>query len=223
MVQGVAALIPAFQAADTIERVVRGLTAFVDNVIVVDDGSIDATGHAAAKAGATVLRHPSNLGKGAALRTGFSACRERSFSWVLTLDADGQHDPAEAWRFMKAAARERWDIVVGSRMGAPGPMPLVRLATNRLTSFVVSCLAGRLIPDSQSGYRLISTDLLERVPLRCTAYDLETEILVRAARAGYGVGWVPISSMYGAHRSYIRPVRDTARFAALAVRLAVGA
>ncbi len=223
MVRSVVALIPAYQAAHTVGSVVRGVSSFVDDVIVVDDGSSDGTGESAVEGGATVIHHRHNMGKGAALRTGFVACRARGFSWILTLDADGQHDPADAPGFMRAAAQERWHIIVGSRMGAPGPMPWVRLATNRLTSFVVSCLAGRLIPDSQSGYRLISTDVLRRVPLRCTAYDLETEILVKAARAGYTVGYVPIASKYGAHRSFIRPWRDTTRFAALALRLAVGA
>ncbi len=222
MVRSVAALIPAYQAAATVARVVRGVAGFVDEVIVVDDGSGDGTGRRAAKQGATVLRHARNRGKGAALRTGFAACRDGRFSWVLTLDADGQHEPCEAARFLMAAEQGRWDIIVGSRMRAPGPMPYVRVTTNRVTSLVVSWLAGQLIPDSQSGYRLISADVLKRVPLRCQAYDLETEILVRAARAGYRLGWVRISSRYDAQRSYIRPLRDGARFFALAARLAVG-
>jgi glycosyltransferase involved in cell wall biosynthesis len=223
VVRGVVALIPAYQAADTVGWVVREVAPFVDEVIVVDDGSCDGTGERASEHGGTVVRHASNMGKGAALRTGFAACCEKGFAWILTLDADGQHDPSEAPGFLERAAVGRWHIVVGSRMGAPGAMPWLRVATNRATSFVVSCLAGRLIPDSQSGYRLISTDVVRRVPLRCTAYDLETEILVRAARAGYGVGWVPITSTYAESRSFIHPVRDTARFAALVLRLAVGA
>jgi glycosyltransferase involved in cell wall biosynthesis len=223
VVRRVAALIPAYQASDTVGWVVRQVAPFVDEVVVVDDGSRDGTAVCAREHGATVLRHTSNMGKGAALRTGFAECCKHGFAWILTLDADAQHDPSEAPRFLERAALGRWDIIVGSRMTAPGAMPLLRVATNRATSFVVSCLAGQLVPDSQSGYRLISTDVVKRVRLRCTAYDLETEILVRAARAGYGVGWVPITSTYGASRSFIHPVRDTARFAALVLRLAVGA
>jgi glycosyltransferase involved in cell wall biosynthesis len=220
---GVAALIPAYEAAHSVGDVITGVAPLVDEVVVVDDGSRDETSACARDRGATVVRHPSNRGKGAALKTGFAVCHTKGFAWILTLDADGQHEPAEASRFLAAAAGGAADIIVGTRMAAPEGMPLVRVATNRFTSFVVSCLAGSLIPDSQCGYRILSTQVLTRVPLTCSAYDLETELLVKAARHGYRVGWVRISSRYGAPRSYIRPVRDGVKFAALATRLAVGA
>ncbi len=213
---------PAYEAAGTVGSVVRAVTPLVDEVVVVDDGSTDGTALQAKDEGAVVVSHPRNLGKGAALRTGFEVCLRRGCRWILTLDADGQHDPAEVDLFLTEAASEKWDMVVGSRMGARGPMPPVRVVTNFLTSFVVSLLAGQFVPDSQCGYRIISRDVLARVPLRCSAYDLETEIIVKTVRAGYRVGWVAVSSRYGAGESYIQPVWDTIRFVVLALRLAVG-
>lgn len=188
-------------------------------LLVVDDGSRDATAAAAAAAGAEVIRHDRNRGKGAALATGFAWALDTACDWVYTMDADGQHLPAEMSRFLQAATAEGWDVVVGTRMDAVAGMPLIRRATNVFTSAVVSRLAGCRISDSQSGFRLFRTPRLAGLRLSTSRYDTESEVLVRLARRGCRIGSVPITTVYGDQRSAIRPLRDTVRFFQLVARL----
>lgn len=217
----VGAILPALNAA-------RHLPALLDELrarhpalrtLVVDDGSSDDTAAVAAAHGAAVVRHEVNRGKGAALATGYRWALDNRLAWVYTMDADGQHLPAEMGRFLEAALAGGWDVVVGSRMDAPAGMPWVRKATNRFTSAVVSRLAGCRIPDSQSGFRLFRVPPLAGLELVTSRYDTESEILVRLAWRGCRIGAVPISTVYGEERSSIRPLRDTVRFFRLAARL----
>lgn len=208
------AIIPALDGAahlpallEEIRRVQPGVA-----LLVVDDGSGDGTAAVAAAHGAAVAVHPVNRGKGAALATGFARALDLGWEWAWTLDADGQHLPAEMQGFLDAAAAGGWDVVVGSRMHAPVGMPWIRRATNRFTSAVVSALAGQRIPDSQCGYRLFRVAKLAGLRLVTTRYDTESEILVRLARRGCRIGAAPISSVYGTESSAIRPLRDTVRF-----------
>jgi len=168
---------------------------------------------------AEVVRHDVNRGKGAALATGYRHALDAGWEWAYTLDADGQHLPAEMPRFLEAARRDGLDVVVGTRMADPAGMPWIRRATNRFTSAVVSRLAGQRIPDSQCGYRLFRVAPLAGLVLRTVRYDTESEILVRLARRGCRIGAVPITSVYGGERSAIRPLRDTARFCRLVALL----
>ena len=208
------AIIPALNGAaqlpallDEIRRVQPGVA-----LLVVDDGSTDGTAAVAVAHGAAVAVHPINRGKGAALATGFARALDLGWEWAWTLDADGQHLPAEMHRFLDAAADGGWDVVVGSRMDHPVGMPWIRRATNRFTSAVVSAIAGQRIPDSQCGYRLFRVTKLAGLRLVTSRYDTESEILVRLARRGCRIGAAPVSSVYGTERSAIRPLRDTVRF-----------
>jgi glycosyltransferase involved in cell wall biosynthesis len=214
-----AAVIPARDAGATIGAVVRGVREVLPgiDVVVVDDGSIDATGAEARGAGATVVRHGVNRGKGAALQTGFDAALARGAEAVLAMDADGQHDPAAAPRLVEAL--ERADVVVGSRNSDRGEMPWIRRATNTVTTWVVSRLAGQEIPDSQSGYRAIRSAVLRAVRPRSRRFEYESEFLIAAAKAGFTVGQVPVPALYNAPGSHIHPVRDTIRFIRLVCRL----
>jgi glycosyltransferase involved in cell wall biosynthesis len=181
-------------------------------LLVVDDGSEDETAEVARRAGAEVSQHPVNRGKGAALDTGHQWALAEKLDWVYTMDADGQHLPAELESFMTAALAQQWDVVVGTRMADTSAMPWIREATNRFTSQVISILAGCTIPDSQSGYRLFRVACLKGLQLRTTRYDTESEILVRLAWRHYRIGSVPISTVYGEEKSSIHPLVDTGRF-----------
>jgi glycosyltransferase involved in cell wall biosynthesis len=212
------AVIPAKDAEATIGRVVRDLRAVLPEttVLVVDDGSSDATGDRAREAGATVLRHAVNRGKGAALQTGFDEALRMGADAVLALDADGQHDPAAAPGLVQALANA--EVVVGSRGHERAGMPWLRRKTNDVTSWWVSALAGVRIEDSQSGYRAISASALRAVRPVSRRFEYESEFLIDAARAGFRIGAAPIPTLYNAPGSHIHPVRDTVRFVRLVLR-----
>jgi glycosyltransferase involved in cell wall biosynthesis len=214
----VGAVIPARNAADTIAAVVRGLHETLPDVMVfvVDDGSSDETAARAREAGAEVLRHAVNQGKGAALQTGFDEAVRRGMEAVLALDADGQHDPAWAPRLL--AGLSGVDMVVGSRLMSRAGMPWLRRVTNDVTSWWVSRLARTTIEDSQSGYRAIRATVLRRIRPVARRFDYESEFLVAAARAGFRIGAVPIPTLYNAPGSHIRPVHDTVRFVGFVLR-----
>ena len=214
----VCAVIPARDAADTVAPVVRGLRATLPEatILVVDDGSSDETGARAREAGAEVIRHTLNQGKGAALQTGFDEALRRGADAVLALDADGQHDPAWAPRLLTGL--ESADLVVGSRLQSREGMPWLRRVTNDVTSWWVSRLARTLIEDSQSGYRAIRAPVLRRVRPEARRFEYESEFLVAAARAGFRIAAVGIPTLYNAPGSHIRPVRDTVRFVRFVLR-----
>lgn len=215
------AVIPAFNEAGRIGTTVRGARRHLTDVIVVDDGSADATADEARLAGAVVLRHPANLGKGAALKTGFAYALQSGVDAVLTLDADGQHDPDDIPRFLSAGAGV--DILVGARTRDRAGMPPLRRLTNRGMSWLISRLVGAPLKDTQSGYRLVRCRALRELDLRTSNYDLETEILVRAARAGFTVRELDIAAIYPPdHASHIHPLRDTLRFLRLYAMLCAG-
>jgi glycosyltransferase involved in cell wall biosynthesis len=208
----VCAVIPAYNEARHIAQVVTGVRSYLPDVVVVDDGSKDDTAERAAQAGAHVIRHARNRGKGGALQTAFDHAEGRGYDAVIALDADGQHDPGELPRFLAALASGRGDIFLGSRMADPRGMPRLRRWTNRTTSVILSRLARQEIRDSQSGYKAIRMEVLRHVRPTRAGFDAESEFLVTASRRGYGIGHVPIRTIYGDETSSIKPVRDTWRF-----------
>jgi glycosyltransferase involved in cell wall biosynthesis len=218
----VAAVIPAYNPGPVLGRVATAAASELgaDSVFVIDDGATDGSIAHAREAKVHVVAHPANRGKGAALRTGFAAALTAGADWVFTLDADGQHDPREMGGFLAVAARGRYQVLVGNRMADTRDMPWLRLFANRATSAVVSLLAGQRIADSQSGYRLIAAPVLAALGLRYDRFEAESEILVKAARAGFRIGGVPIRTIYGEEKSNIHPLRDTIRFVGLVARLA---
>lgn len=212
------ALIAAFNEEKRIGEVIAGVLKYVPKAIVVDDGSTDGTARIARDAGAEILPHGGNLGKGASLRDGLEKAFSDGFDPVIVLDGDGQHDWDEVPLFLKADREGRLDVIVGNRMGWTEGMPLVRKLTNRVTSFFVSLLAGQRIPDSQCGFRLIHKNAFQRMEFKTMRYDTETEMLVEAARGGCRIGSVAVRTIYGAEKSKINPVGDTIRFIRLVVR-----
>ncbi|HEX5030475.1 MAG TPA: glycosyltransferase family 2 protein [Candidatus Eisenbacteria bacterium] len=213
------AVIPARDAAGTIGDVVDSLHArFPESeVVVVDDGSTDETGARARGAGAIVVRHEVNQGKGAALQSGFDEALRRGADAVLALDADGQHDVEAAPGLIAALADS--DLVIGSRERDRTGMPWLRRKTNDVTTWWTSYLAGQRVPDSQSGYRAIKASVIRAVRPVSRRFEYESEFLVRAARQGFRIGQAPIPTLYNAPGSHIHPVRDTVRFIRLVLRL----
>ena len=201
------ALVPAFQAEETVAAVVSGLLAHVPAVLVVDDGSADRTSAEAARAGARVLRLETNAGKGSAIRAGLADILVSDATHVAFVDADGQHDPADLPALL-AAAREGDDFVIGSRMGDPGAIPAVRYRTNEIGSRILSRMTGFEVEDGQSGFRVISADVLRPMRLSARRYIIETEILLKAAPRLERLRQVPVRAIYG-RPSHYRWFRDT--------------
>jgi glycosyltransferase involved in cell wall biosynthesis len=216
-------IIPALNVAETIGALVRQIRAHGFEPIVVNDGSRDRTAVIASQAGALVISHLRTLGKGCALRTGFAFALKAQYDGVVTMDGDGQHDPTEIGRLIRIGERRHAGVVVGYRRINGDSMPRIRRWTNRLMSAIVSLLTRQPIPDSQCGFRFIRKEVLERVPLRATRFEVETELVVRAAAQRWKIVSVPIQSIYHAqHRSHIRPLRDAVRFLGLLLRHLVG-
>lgn len=210
----IVAILPAFNESTRIGPVVKSCLQFVEKVIVIDDGSVDETKAAAEAAGAVVVRHPENRGKGAAIKTAFEAFGRESLPWLVLLDSDGQHDPADIPMLYDSAQRGAYDLVLGNRMRDTRKMPLVRRATNHFMSWLISRIAGQSMPDTQCGFRLFSRKLLGSLDLRFTTshYDLESEILFQVAAGGHRIGSCPIKTIYRGEPSHINPVIDTVRF-----------
>ena len=215
----VAALIPAYQEERFIADVVQRTRAQLGDVLVVDDGSGDRTGDLAREAGAEVIVHPVNKGKGAAIQTGLKTLCLRGFDYILILDADGQHLPEEIPRFLETAGREKTKMLVGNRMRDTKDMPWHRAATNRFMSSQISLLCGQRVSDTQCGFRMIHRDLVPRLSgERTSHFQYETEMLILVSWRGEKISAVPISTVYGEEVSSIHPVRDTLRFFALMAR-----
>ena len=211
----VVAVIAAFNEAAHIAEVVAGTRSHVDTVVVVDDGSTDGTADAAEAAGARVVRHGQNQGKGIAVRTGLAAIRDGGFSHVLLLDGDLQHRPADVPQLIAGASGA--DVVVGARVFDRAQMPRSRYWSNVVGSWALGGLIGVPIRDTQSGFRLIRLAALDGVPLTSTGYEIETEMLIRLARRGARVAEVPVALAYDGAPSKLRPVRDTTRTCFLAL------
>lgn len=215
----VAALVPAYQAAAHLGEVLLGIGALPEppHVLVVDDGSRDATGEVARQFGARVHAFAANRGKGHALLAGFALLRD--FDAVVTLDADGQHPPERIPAFV-AAAEAGADLVLGRR-AISADMPALRRFANRFSSGWCSAIARQRISDSQCGYRLYRRAVLERTPVRASRYEVETEMAVRAARLGFRVAEVEVPTVYGDETSHLSISRDVPRIVGMMVRLSL--
>jgi glycosyltransferase involved in cell wall biosynthesis len=208
-----AAVIPAYQDETHIGDIVRRTLERLDHVLVVDDGSSDQTGQRARQAGAEVIVHDQNRGKGEAIKTGLGHWLNRDVTWVSLLDSDGQHLPEEIDRFMAAAASAtRPTFFVGTRMNNIAGMPFIRRVVNRYMSRRISRLCGQKIPDTQCGFRMLDRQLIPELLGGGDRFDYETEVLIIASRKGYQIESVPITTVYTDQVSKIRPVRDAVRF-----------
>lgn len=204
------ALIPAYQEGPRISEVVSGARAHLP-VIVVDDGSSDDTAAVAEQAGATVLRQIPNAGKGVALRAGFRHALDAGAAAVVTLDADGQHDPGEIPLFLAAFASSRPELVIGQRDFAQ--MPAIRRLANTLGGAALAVALGRGVPDNQSGYRLIGRTLMRALlDSDESGFEFEVEMIARCIALGLPMTRVPVSTIYAGEPSHIRPVHHLREF-----------
>jgi glycosyltransferase involved in cell wall biosynthesis len=207
------ALIPAWNEGSRLGPVVAATREHLP-VLVVDDGSEDNTVAVAERAGGAVISHDQNQGKGVALMTGFDWALSEGYEGVLTLDADGQHNPADIPKFLHTYHEGGWDLIIGKRDFAQMPFP--RGYTNPFGSWLLSLALGEPIPDNQSGFRLHDRGLLEVLDLTTTGFELEVEVIIQAVCRDMRIGWVEIQTIYGIGKtSYFHPVKDSARFLAM--------
>ena len=213
-IKDICVLISAYNEEKTIGFIVSELKKKFNTVIVVDDGSTDGTYQLARTGGAVVLQHEVCRGKGAALRTGFEYVQKLKVKAVITMDGDGQHLVKDTKLFVSAYRKKRPDvgIFVGKRMFLAKDMPFLRKLTNMCMSMLISGLSGQFIPDTQSGFRLITVEVLQKMNLFTSHFETESEILIRAAWKGFRISAVPIATVYESEKSKIRPTADTARF-----------
>ncbi len=207
----IVAVIPAYQCAETIARIVAGCLVHLDRVVVVDDGSTDGTGERARLAGALVVRLESNCGKGVALARGVREALALGPPALLLLDGDGQHDPRDIPQFVAAWQVGAGELIIGSRMGRSDLIPRARYLINYIGSRVLSWMTGVELEDSQCGYRLLSAGLAAKLGLRAPGYAIESEMIIKTARLGAKIAHVPIATIYEGGESHFQPVRDTVR------------
>ena len=207
-----AAVIPCFNEGATIAALVGAAHQHLRVIIVVDDGSTDDTPAQAVSAGAMVISHRRNLGKGAALRTGFSEASKRGFEWAVTMDGDGQHSPDDLPNLLRSAEESGAPLVVGNRMHQARAMPWLRRRVNVWMSRKLSQRAGQILPDTQSGFRVIHLPTWSTLPLSTKRFEVESEMLMAFVAADCPVAFVPVQVIPPGRSSHIRPVTDTLRW-----------
>ena len=204
------AIIPCYNAESQCRHVVDHTSGLVDTIITIDDGSTDHTLQELEKTKSHLIRFPKNKGKGHALIAGFKqALTDKDCRWIVTLDADGQHDPKEISHFIELARKRHFQIVVGSR-GYFRNAPLKRKLANWVSTGVISLAARQWILDAQSGFRLFTAGALKKLlpHIHGGRFETETEILIIAARMGYSIGWVPIHVHYSKETVRLSTFRD---------------
>lgn len=206
------AIIPCFNEALTVGPLISLIRQQLDLIIIVDDGSTDETALKAEQAGARVLRHDRNRGKGAALKTGLTHAHNLGCEWAVTLDGDGQHDPADLPALMQCAEQTGASLVIGNRMGNADAMPWLRRHVNRWMSNKLSQYAGRPLPDSQSGFRLIRLQTWADLRLSAQRFEVESEMLMAFLAASQSVEFVRIRAIAATRKSRIHPLADSLRW-----------
>ncbi|MFA5156414.1 MAG: glycosyltransferase family 2 protein [Candidatus Omnitrophota bacterium] len=208
----VCVIIPAYNEARAIGGIVDKIKKAGLEVLIVDDGSRDNTAQVAKAAGGKVISNDVNKGKGVSLAKGFNYALSHNFNAVITMDGDGQHLPSDIPKFINRAAASDNSFFIGNRMIKVRNMPWLRLVTNKVMSWLISVVARQEIPDTQCGFRLIKKDALEKIRLKTSKFEAESEMLLQVSRAGFNIESVTISTVYRGEKSKINPVTDTVRF-----------
>ena len=207
-----AVVIPCHNEELNVARLVKDARRLLPLVVVVDDRSEDKTALRAAEAGAEVIRRLEHPGKGAAIKAGIEAATARECTWAITIDGDGQHRPEDIPAFLRCAEQKGAALVVGNRMHHAEEIPRVRRAVNRWMSRRISTLAGRTLPDSQCGFRLIDLRAWAGVQLETNHFEIESEMLLAFVKTGWRVEFVPVQVVVGGRRSHINPLLDSWRW-----------
>lgn len=205
-------VIPTYNESKTIGNIIRQIKKQHLDVLIIDDGSFDSTFQIAKDNGALIIRNAKNEGKGASLIKGFEYALSHNFDAVVAMDGDGQHEPEYIPHFIRVAKESKSAIVVGNRMAKTKNMPYVRFLTNKFMSLLISFVAKQNIPDSQCGFRFIKKEVLENIRLETSKFEIESELLIKAARFGFKIASVSIGTIYSGEKSRINPFVDSFRF-----------
>jgi glycosyltransferase involved in cell wall biosynthesis len=208
----VCVIIPVLNEVETIGGIVEALIRNQMDVVIIDDGSTDGSGEVARAKGAQVIQHREKKGKGFSLRDGFAYAVAEGYVGVITMDGDGQHDVAQIDQFLYHPHRMEDCVINGSRMSYVKNMPWLRRWTNRFMSMLISLFARQRIADTQCGFKYISCNVLRSISLKSNDFEIETEVLMKAAKKGYRIYSVDIKTIYGNEKSQISPFKDTVRF-----------
>ncbi len=211
-------LLPAYNESQTIGHIISQARIYIESIIVIDDGSSDNTAQIAREQNVVVLQHEVNRGKGMALRTGFEYALAQGYEIIITMDSDGQHEPADIPRFLKQLQYHHSDIVIGARVLDRKKMPLHRKLNNKLISKIGSWFCGQKVIDFQSGFRLIKSEVLRSITLETSRYETESEMLIKAGRMGFQIEALPIRTIYGKETSDVKPLREIYLFTRLFFR-----
>jgi glycosyltransferase involved in cell wall biosynthesis len=203
-------LIPAYNESEKIRTVIEESKKHLP-VLVIDDGSTDDTGVIASEMGAEVIKQTTNLGKGAALKTGFKYAIDQGYQAVIILDGDGQHDPREIPKFLACYASSGGNLIIGKRDFSK--MPPTRRLANSLGGILVNWISKYHIPDNQSGYRLLDAEVMNLLlDSEEMGFEFEVEMIFASHAKGLKVDWVPIKTIYSDEKSHISPLKHLANF-----------
>ncbi len=207
----ICAVIPFYNEKESLAGVISCTLPHVDHLILVDDGSTDGTQNIIPLNEKIILiAHPQNLGKGAALKSGLIESIKRGFDISITLDADMQHPPDDIPKFISEL--KKYDVVVGNRLSSLGNMPLQRIASNKLTSLLLSLKTKIKLPDTQCGFRGYRNNVLENILPNFSGYEAESEMLINASRSNCRIGFVTIPTIYANEKSKMKPVKTIIGF-----------
>lgn len=209
----ISVIIPAYNAEQYIVDVLEKIKSITSSeILVIDDGSTDKTAEIVKSLNIRVLSHLANRGKGEALKSGFAEAIRSGIDAVITLDADGQHDPSYIPDLIQAVQKKSYDIIIGSRMNDLKKMPFHRRLSNLITSWLISLRIGQRVEDSQSGFRIIKINVLKNIFLKTHHFETESEILIRSGLKGFKIGHIPIHAIYAGESTSIKVITDTLRF-----------
>ncbi|PIR52880.1 hypothetical protein COU76_03835 [Candidatus Peregrinibacteria bacterium CG10_big_fil_rev_8_21_14_0_10_49_10] len=194
--RNIIAVIPAYNEASRIAPVIRSANAYADTVLVVADGSTDATESVASDAGAVVLSHVENCGAGAATMTGIEAARSMGATIIITLDADGQHDPHDIPAMLLPILEGTADIVFANRFGQRNKIPLIRRIFNGVGNIITFAVTGKWVADSQCGFKVFGPRAVREVDIRMSGYEFCTEIVREVMQHRWRIAQVPTKVLY---------------------------
>jgi len=212
MIMRTCVVIPAYNESKAIAGLIAEITKLGLEIIIVDDGSSDNMVQIAQASKAKVIRNDTNMGKGASLIKGYNFAIAQGFDAVISMDGDGQHSCNDIMSFIHKAENSQAALIIGNRMSSTKKMPLLRVLTNRFMSRLISLITKQFIPDTQCGFRLIKKELLEKIVLSTSKYEIESEVLIKAARLGFKIESIPVRTIYSGQKSQINPFIDTLRF-----------